>query len=267
MPSVVISPTRSPASVSRPCAAEPEVAASRRITSRPANPNTSSPATTPADTTAPSVRVASDIVPGQLVGLGRAAMSGTLRHRHAIATAAATPTKPSTDTTRFPTRIVTSSSRSPHLPPWPNRNDSCEQTNDDRPRVTSGHRICRRPNGAPERHRRTRRRSRPIGRSVCGASGSPADCGRLLSQAGGTALIRWPRRPGAACSKTRGFGHRRDRRRAPGPALRGWPQRVVPANYPHASCVSPRCQGPLRAQGSGPQASVKVERPQQSEDE
>ena len=33
------------------------------------------------------------------------------------------------------------------------------------------------------------------------------------------------------------------------------------------SCVSPCCQGPLGAQCSGPQALVKVERPQRSEDE
>src|SRR5215207_1745433 len=35
---------------------------------------------------------------------------------------------------------------------------------------------------------------------------------------------------------------------------------------PGVSCVSPCCQGPLGAHCSGPQALVKVERPQRSED-
>ena len=102
VPSRVISPTRSPASVSRPCVDRPEVAASRRITNRPPSPSTSSPEIKPAQTMAPSVVVASDIVARDPMRSRRVAISGSRRHRQLMYAAMAMADTPSPDTTRFP---------------------------------------------------------------------------------------------------------------------------------------------------------------------
>ena len=72
-PPSVISPTRSPASVNRPWAPAPDVAANTRITSRPPNPTTSRPATKPAVNTHANVRSASNAADEGLVGESRRA--------------------------------------------------------------------------------------------------------------------------------------------------------------------------------------------------
>jgi len=106
VPPSVISPTSSSASVSRPCALSPEVAARTQITSLPPSPATSPPATNPAVVVIASVRSASSADAPAVAATGsRAATTARLRPRHEITSASNTAARQIATTRRLSDRI------------------------------------------------------------------------------------------------------------------------------------------------------------------
>jgi hypothetical protein len=71
----------------------------------------------------------------------------------------------------------------------------------------------------------------------------------------------YPERVHDACDPSQGAARRRPRARPPA-GVQGWLAALDPARV---TCVRPAGQGPMCADGSGPQALVKVERPERSE--